>query len=69
MIKSEKLFLMLRLCLLLDLLILGHNTQMLRLMKSEAEVKLLRESASLTARAFVKVKQFYFTIKKLIKAL
>ena len=47
-----------RLCLLLDLLILGHNTQMLRLMKSEAEVKLLRESASLTARAFVKVKRF-----------
>ncbi|KAK2566051.1 Xaa-Pro aminopeptidase 3 [Acropora cervicornis] len=37
-----------------NLLILGHNTQMLRLMKSEAEVKLLRESASLTARAFVK---------------
>ena len=58
MIKSEKLFLMPRFCLLLDLLILGHNTQMLRLMKSEAEVKLLRESASLTARAFVKVKRF-----------
>ncbi|XP_074630690.1 xaa-Pro aminopeptidase 3-like isoform X1 [Acropora palmata] len=40
-----------------NLLILGHNTQMLRLMKSEAEVNLLRESASLTARAFVKVMQ------------
>lgn len=38
-----------------NLLILGHNTQMLRLVKSKAEIKLLRESASLTARAIVKV--------------
>ena len=39
-----------------DLLILGHNTHMLRLIKSEAEIKLLRQSASLTAKAFKKVR-------------
>ncbi|CAH3025515.1 unnamed protein product [Porites evermanni] len=38
-----------------NLLILGHNTHMLRLIKSEAEIKLLRQSASLTAKAFKKV--------------
>lgn len=41
----------------LDLLILGHNTHMLRLIKSEAEIKLLRQSASLTAKAFKKVRK------------
>lgn len=40
-----------------DLLILGHNTHMLRLIKSEAEIKLLRQSASLTAKAFKKVRK------------
>lgn len=40
-----------------DLLILGHNTHMLRLIKSEAEIKLLRQSASLTAKAFKKVRR------------
>lgn len=40
-----------------DLLILGHNTHMLRLIKSEAEIKLLRQSASLTAEAFKKVRK------------
>ena len=38
------------------MLILGHNTHMLRLIKSEAEIKLLRESASLSARAITKVR-------------
>ena len=42
---------------ILDLLILGHNTHMLRLIKSEAEIKLLRQSASLTAKAFKKVRK------------
>ena len=41
----------------LDLLILGHNTHMLRLIKSEAEIKLLKQSASLTAKAFKKVRK------------
>lgn len=38
-----------------NLLTLGHNVHMLRLIKSEAEIKLLRQSASLTAQAITKV--------------
>ncbi|KAL9988651.1 hypothetical protein ACROYT_G003121 [Oculina patagonica] len=38
-----------------NLLVLGHNIHMLRLIKSDAEIKLLRESASLASRAITKV--------------
>jgi len=43
-----------------DLLVLGHNVHMLRLIKSDAEIKLLRESASLASRAITKVQSHFF---------
>lgn len=45
----------------LDLLVLGHNIHMLRLIKSDAEIKLLRESASLASRAITKVRGHFLS--------
>ena len=44
-----------------DLLVLGHNIHMLRLIKSDAEIKLLRESASLASRAITKVRSDFLS--------
>ena len=52
-----------------DLLVLGHNIHMLRLIKSDAEIKLLRESASLASRAITKVRSNFLSfvgLKKLV---
>ena len=38
-----------------DLLVLGHNLQMLRLIKSKAEIELMRKSGSIASRAIAKV--------------
>ena len=42
-------------CFVVDLLVLGHNLQMLRVIKSPAELELMRQSSSVAAQSLSKV--------------